>query len=111
MSNIRKIKANSAVVDGRYVHVERHSLQPLGAIIGSIVGLLIVFITSQDIKIDGITIIIILISTFLFAASFPGKVTRDIPEGDVVEIKRYPGEDRVTVVLDDQRTQRQATPK
>jgi hypothetical protein len=36
----------------------------------------------------------------------PGKVLRDIPLVDLVEIKRYAGEDKVTVVLDDERAKR-----
>lgn len=103
MNNIRRIKANSAEVYDHYVHVEQHSLQPLGAIIGSIVGLFLASAASQDMITASS---IILVSACIFAASFPGKVVRDIPEADVVEIKRYPDEDRVTVVLDDERVKR-----
>lgn len=101
--SIRKIRANSAHVDNEYIHVEQHSMQPLGALFGFGIGLIIALVAETDVMTGGI---ITLSCTFILAAFFPGKVVRDIPEVDVVEIKHYPNEDRVTVVVDDERSKR-----
>lgn len=44
--------------------------------------------------------------SMLIAAFAPGRILRDIPLVDLVEIKRYQGKDKVTVVLDDERVKR-----
>lgn len=56
--------------------------------------------------IDPIVIVAILIFAVLIAAFADGRVSREIPISDLVEIKHYPGKEKVTIVLDDERTKR-----
>jgi hypothetical protein len=49
---------------------------------------------------------VVSVLTALGAWIAPGRVIRQIPNIDLVEIKSYPTTNRVTVVLDDERTKR-----
>jgi len=106
--SIRKVRANTATREGDYVYVEEYSQKSLGFFIGFTFGIILVFIVnSLGIPLDFISAsLIILMSSVLGTSAAPGRVTRNIPEVDVVEIKYYPDEERVTVVIDDERTKR-----
>lgn len=106
--SIRRIKANNAFVDGDYVTVETNSMKFMGAIFGFLFGVFICVI-SNNVQADGFFYIILVTTVFGFLIGvliFPGKVVRQIPTVDLVEIKRYPSTHKVTVVLDDERTKR-----
>jgi hypothetical protein len=106
--SIRKIRANTATVEGEYVHVEEYSQKSMGFFIGFIFGIILVFtINTLGISLDFMAAsLLVLISGILGTSAAPGRVSRNIPEVDVVEIKYYPDEERVTVVIDDERTKR-----
>lgn len=112
MVSIRKIKANKAEVEGDYLIVETHSRKPFTFLVVflslSISYFFYIFYTSLQSPriIDPIGLIIILIVAVIIAAFADGKVWREIPIGDIVEIKHYPGKEKVTVVLDDERLKR-----
>lgn len=100
---IRKIKANAARVEGDYVLVEQHSQKTLGAFLGFVVGIGLAVLINEDWLLNGA---VILMATSIGSALFPGEVIREVPQADLVELKHYPEEDRVTVVLDDERVKR-----
>lgn len=105
--SIRRIKANTAKVDGDFVIVESHSLKSFGVIAGFLIGLLLCLLY----EVNANDVIIIMLLTSFFGALIgvlvlPGRVVRQIPAVDLVEIKRYKNTNRVTVVLDDARTKR-----
>lgn len=106
--SIRKIRANSAKVDGDYVCIEEYSARPGGTLGGFVLGcILAAIVGSTNLIIIIIILLVCSVAGFVFS---PGRVVRSIPEVDLVEIKHYPDEERVTVVLDDARTKRkQAT--
>lgn len=101
---IRKIKAHSAEVDNDYVYVEQGSYRTIGAFLGGMIGFIISIISGVNSFED--TMIITCITTILGVFLFKGREVRQIPSVDLVEIKQYPGINRVTVVLDDERTKR-----
>lgn len=105
--SIRKIKANTATVDGDFIIVESDSWKPFSIIIGFSIGL--VLYLAFDVKSSDTIIVVLLISLISALVGFlilPGRVVRQIPSIDLVEIKRYRNTNRVTVVLDDARTKR-----
>lgn len=106
--SIRRIKAHKAHhVNDDYISVETQSYKTFGAIIGVIVGLFVGAALGDGSSTQ---------SWFIFTGSIlgfvlglllaPGKVVREIPSVDLVEIKRYDYKNRVTVVLDDERTKK-----
>lgn len=107
--SIRKIRANKAEIEGDYVKIETYS-QRSAAFITALISFSIIYIVTftaspeYDNHFLGI-IIVIGISTII-ATLAPGRILRDIPLVDLVEIKRYQGRDKVTVVLDDERVKR-----
>lgn len=107
--SIRKIKANKAEIEGDYVKVETHSQRLITFvttfIILAVVCIFIALVFSKaGILIGGLAASIGIAT--LVAAFAPGQILRDIPLVDLVEIKRYQGKDKVTVVLDDERAKR-----
>lgn len=104
--SIRRIKANTARVEGDYVLVEEYSRKSFGAILGFILGLVIVIILKTDL-LSGM--VVIFFAVFMMSLLFPGNVVREVPVADMVELKHYPDKERVTVVLDDERVKRKQT--
>lgn len=106
--SIRKIKANTAEIEGDYVKVETYSKRLTTFLKTFLVLSLICFITFF--ALPTINLLVAIVSTLgvsiLAAALAPGRVLRDIPLVDLVEIKRYQGKNKVTVVLDDERAKR-----
>lgn len=108
--SIRRIKANKAEIDGDYVKVETFSQRPI-VFFTTLISLLIIYavvidLNRQDPEHLFFSTLAILFASIIMTALAPGKVLRDIPLVDLVEIKRYAGEDKVTVVLDDERAKR-----
>lgn len=113
--SIRKIKANTAEIEGDYVKVETHSQRLISFLktflILAIVCIL-VYVSDLLPNFNIVFALIITISISALAAAFaPGQILRDIPLVDLVEIKRYQGKDKVTVVLDDERVKRNQSNK
>lgn len=104
--SIRKIKANKAEIEGDYVIVETYSQRPptfLAAFFTLSIAYIFIFFQTFNLLIGILGVISI---SMLIAAFAPGRILRDIPLVDLVEIKRYQGKDKVTVVLDDERVKR-----
>lgn len=107
--SIRKIKAHKAQVNDEYISIETRSYKTIGAMVGCFTGLLFGGILSQGQPGETMLVSIIIggiSGLFLGALTAPGKVIREIPSVDLVEIKRYDYKDKVTVVLDDERTKK-----
>jgi hypothetical protein len=105
--SIRKIRANTANVDGDFIIVESDSWKPFGIIIGFLIGLMLCLVF--EVSTDDIIVVLLITSFFgvlIGLLVLPGRVVRQIPSIDLVEIKRYKNTNRVTVVLDDARTKR-----
>ncbi len=105
--SIRKIKAHRAKVNDDYLSVETKSYKAFGGIFGAIIGLIVGWALGDGHSGQFVFIIISGIAGFVLGLlSAPGKVVREIPSVDLVEIKRYDYKGRVTVVLDDERTKK-----
>lgn len=106
--SIRKIRANTAEIEGDYVKVETHS-QRLITFLATFLALAITCVLILLLFPNFNIILGFVVTTGIsaLAAVFaPGQILRDIPLVDLVEIKRYKGKDKVTVVLDDERVKR-----
>ncbi len=102
--SIRKIKADVVEIEGEYLRIEHYSRRSYGGIIGFIFAVLLLLgIDGTTIFVDGVLIILM---TSVGAGLAQGRVIRQIPLVDLVEIKEYPTSHRVTIVLDDARTKR-----
>lgn len=112
MVSIRKIKANKAEVEGDYLIVETYSRKPVTFLVTFLILSISYFVYAiyaplqAPRTIDPLGIVIIIIVAAIIAAFADGKVWREIPIGDIVEIKHYPGKEKVTVILDDERLKR-----
>ncbi|HMT94431.1 hypothetical protein [uncultured Thiothrix sp.] len=111
--SIRKIKANTAEIEGDYVKVETHSQRLISFLKTFLILAVVCILISQFFpNFDIIFGLVITFSISALAAAFaPGQILRDIPLVDLVEIKRYRGKDKVTVVLDDERVKRNQSNK
>lgn len=98
--SVRRIKANKAVIEGDYVLIEDYSYRRYAVFLCLLVGVM-AFANHFTPLVIGSVIGLVCSITIL-----PGKVIRQIPRVDVIEIKHYPSDHRVTVVLDDERTKR-----
>ncbi|WP_020394008.1 hypothetical protein [Thiolinea disciformis] len=110
---IRRIKANKARVEAGFVIIESDSLKETGSVlvfISTFITVLILYLSDEDQSLNqnfllvnfAISAVIALFSFILF----PGRIIRKAPEADLVEIKEYKEENRVTVVLDDARVKK-----
>lgn len=98
--SVRKIKANRAVIEGDYVLIEKFSYRTHASIVFLLLGIIGFFYHFPLAVLGaagGVVFSLLLV---------PGKEIRQIPRVDVLEIKHYPSDRRVTVVLDDERTKR-----
>lgn len=98
--SVRKIRANKAVIEGEYVLVEKYSYRVHLVVVCLVVGA-VGFFSHIPLVMMGAG------SGVIFSLLImPGRVIRQIPRVDVLEIKHYPSSKKVTVVLDDERTKR-----
>lgn len=98
--SVRKVRANKAVIEGDYVLIEKYSYRLHAGVLFFLVGVVGLF-WHQPLVLFAAGVGLV-ISVFLI----PGREIRQIPRVDVLEIKHYPSDHRVTVVLDDERTKR-----
>lgn len=110
---IRRIKANRARVEAGFVIIESDSSKEVGAVlifVLTFIMILAVYLNDETKRLDSdfllanfaISAVLALFSFFIF----PGRIIRKAPEADLVEIKEYKEENRVTVVLDDARVKK-----
>lgn len=104
--SVRKIIANKAKIEGNYLIIETYSQKRptfLFVFISLSVSYFsyIIYAPSQAARpyLDPLWILAILVISSLIAASATGKILRQIPVSDILEIKHHPKKKRVTVLL------------
>ena len=103
--SIRKIRANHAEITGDYITIYKTSYRSIGflAFFGTLFFGTLVLLPSADIL---VAFVVSITLAAVLCLMIPGQEIRMIPRVDLVEIKSYPNEHKVTVVLDDDRTKR-----
>lgn len=118
---IRRIKAHDAYLEGDFVVVRHKSLEFqyfITTLIFAAVLILVIVINSDnylELLTDPNFVGIALCSAFMVGIigflGAPPEITRLIPKEDLVEIKRYDKQQRVTVVFDDARVKKGGSPE
>ncbi len=97
---IREIKANEAYIEGDFIHVEMYDSSVVNGSIGMAIGAVASAVITQN---PGFILIVSLLTGLLGVSFTSHKIVWQIPRADLVEIKSYPDDERVTVLLDDER--------
>ncbi len=110
--SIHKIKANYVDLDGEYAIIKRAPFTFIWIIVGIVFGFTTGTILQYLLEVPqshySYTVIITVISAIAFPLfSINSHEEYIVPKVDIVTIKKYPKQHRVTVVLDDTRTKRQ----
>ncbi|SKA83340.1 hypothetical protein SAMN02745130_02389 [Thiothrix eikelboomii] len=104
--SVRKIIANKAKIEGDYLIIETYSQKlPTFSFVFLSLSIsyfaYIIYAPAQPTHphLDPLWILAILVISILIAASATGKILRQVPVKDIVEIKHHPKKKRVTVLL------------